>query len=542
MSTLKNNFTKTNNPLSIRIKNENGSTKEATLEAVFVPAAAKVVSNDYRLGTAKIDNVENAVGDKITVTAVYNTPHATWQSAEIQNHSKAVTFDGWYENGVCLSQDETMSYTITQPTTLEARFSRKFEITADNTGKIRGYYRMAPPFAKKTGLNKFLCITGDFAPSINTSSGSFLHAALQYNQVPEGFSSTYAATDSVFSDAGSIIYVTGTKVNTNAVAAQTKVASNIVAEAQGVSTASLFSKASANLSPWLTTANVPGYYCLYLLDGVTMQWTSTTSNATYDYQKGEQAYVSKDHLDTANNRDCGNFDIQPVDLEHIDTNYFGAYPSDEMAFDGGYWTSMYTSFPYECYDEDGVEAWVVNGSTEYDGNILVTIERLESGIVPAATPVLLKCRGLSPKENRLIPLLPDDSRLDEAKKAVEGNLLKGDYGLWTKSDYTGRNKYNDATMRVFSINNNGELGFYRLADKNADLIPNRAYLDLTALSGANKAPAAVRITFDTAGIDNVTITDDADTTDIYYNLQGIRVEKPVPGNLYIRNGKKFIAR
>lgn len=43
-----------------------------------------------------------------------------------------------------------------------------------------------------------------------------------------------------------------------------------------------------------------------------------------------------------------------------------------------------------------------------------------------------------------------------------------------------------------------------------------------------------------AGIGDVPIADDSDDDSTIYNLQGIRVSAPVPGNIYIRNRKKFI--
>ncbi len=535
----KNTFTKTDNPLSVRINiSEKGESKapESILEAQFVPTTVSVSSNNYSLGSASIDKVENSVGDQVTVKAVFNTPHATWQDAEVQNHSKSVTFEGWFdENGSCLSEDENYTFAVEKQGVIEARYSREFVFNGAKGAAVKGYYRMQPAFRRKTEGNKFLCVTGNFSPKYSMINGSYLNGVMQYNQVPYSFSKTYSLTDSVFADAGSIIYVTGEMESADATVAYTKVVSNIVAEAQGVTTTTILSSVSKNISPWLVTSNTQGFYMLYLIEGVTLQWTSSNN---------EQVYVSKDHLDESNLRDCGDFDVQPVDLEHIDTNYFGAYASEDMAFDGGYWTSMYTSFPYECYEADGVEAYVVNGSvTDDEGVTRVTVELLEGGIVPAATPVLLKCRGILPVENRLIPLLPDDSRLAEAEAACEGNLLGGDYGLWTSSDYKGRPKYDDGTMRVFSVGSDGELGFYRLAaadDGSArELVPNRAYLDLSKLSAGQSAPAAVRIAFGTAGIGNVAVEESAAAPAEYYNLQGMRVHTPVAGNIYIeRRGKQ----
>lgn len=533
-------FDSTDNPLHINVKSSSTSEIKSTIEAVFVPAVLTVVSSDYTIGHVKISKAENVIGDIVTLTAAFNTPHSTWQEGPECKHSQSVAFDGWYDGkGNLISEELTVEYTVKEEETLVARFFRKEYVLSAYNDEIKGYFRMIPAFSRGREDNNFLCVTGNFNPTINTSSGTSLTASMQFNQVPYKHSKTYAATDSVFSNAGSIIYLTGTLVpgKQETIESYVKVASNIVAEAQGVSTTQILESAGKNLSPWLATSNTPGFYMLYLMNSITLQ--RTTSG-------GEEVYVSTDHLDQWNNRDCGDFDIQPVDIEHIDTNYFGAIPSESMEFDGGYWTSMYTSFPYECYEEDGVEAWVINGKIEKDGAVVVTPQRLESGIVTPATPVLLKCKGLKPKENRLIPLLPDDERLADAAVATEGNLLSGDYGLWTANDYTGRTKFDAANMRVFSISN-GELGFYKLAaNENGvakELVPNRAYLDMSKLNTTISEPVAVRLDFGSSGIGEIeSVAPMRPQDNIIYDLSGRRVVNPQPGSVYIRNGRKFVMK
>lgn len=54
--------------------------------------------------------------------------------------------------------------------------------------------------------------------------------------------------------------------------------------------------------------------------------------------------------------------------------------------------------------------------------------------------------------------------------------------------------------------------------------------------GDKNAPCEFRS--ESAGVEDVTI--DADTTQPYFNLQGIKVDNPKVGNIYIHNGKKII--
>lgn len=100
-------------------------------------------------------------------------------------------------------------------------------------------------------------------------------------------------------------------------------------------------------------------------------------------------------------------------------------------------------------------------------------------------------------------------------------------------------------MRVFS-NKDGELGFYTLAPKTdgsqQELIPNRAYLDLTLIPADAASKPAFRIRYDQGaanGIEEIGPDADIYAPEEYYTLQGIKVTNPEPGNIYIvRQGSK----
>lgn len=80
-----------------------------------------------------------------------------------------------------------------------------------------------------------------------------------------------------------------------------------------------------------------------------------------------RAWVSTDKPGDVMQLVNGDLEIQPVDIEHIDKYYFGAMPDETMKAEGGYWTSMYTAFPYECYEPDGVEAYVAESEELQNG-------------------------------------------------------------------------------------------------------------------------------------------------------------------------------
>lgn len=528
----------TSNPLKVTVtatSTKPSSPTSQSYTATFEPSTLLAKSAQPSLGLVSIDKPINTVGDVVTLKAKFAKQPIGGNEFGDTHTPKYVQFDGWYnEAGEKLSDQMTITYTVQKVETIEARFSRKFTLKTDENGNFYGYYRLETPFS--TSGRYFLCLTGGFTVKTSTSDRT-LYGAIEFNQQP---GAAYAASDAVFADAGCIFYVSG-KADMNQIhntSDRTTIGSNMVGEAQGTSTKDL-----TGYEFLLKTASTPGYYIL--------TYSSLSLQLTY-YKR---LWVTTDKPSNYSYKDAGDLQPLPVDIEHIEDNYFGAYPDASMEYDGGYWTSMYTSFPYECYEPDGVEAYVVSHVAGFEGQNIAVIRRLESGIVPAATPVLLKCKGLTPRENRLIPLMPDDPRLAAAASEIgENNILTGEYGLFKKAGTvenpsseaqrgSGRATYDANTMRVFSVNGEGAIGFYKLA-ANADasaqtLTPNRAYLDLTKLPAEAQAISSFRIMNDHSGLENITVSEETDAAVEYFTLDGIKVAEPVHGNIYIvRQGSK----
>lgn len=517
----------TENPHKVTVRatsTSQGSPTQQSFTAKFERSCLLVKSSNTALGTVSVDKNINAVGDVVKMTATFVKQDKGSNEFGDTHAGRLLKFEGWFnEAGEKLSDQMTFSYTVKGEETIEARFSREFTIKTDENGNIYGYYRLETPFS--TAGSYFLCMTGSFSVSISTDK-RYLYGAVEFNQVP---GAAYAQSDAVFADAGSVFYVTGKADmgKLHSTASRTQIASNLKAEAQGTSTSNLTGGQALSLK----TAETAGYYIL------------TSSSLSIQLTYGKRLWVTTDKPANISYKYAGDFEILPVDIDHIDNNYFGAMADQSMEFEGGYWTSMYTSFPYECYAPDGVEAYVVNATADDNGKMIAVIERLESGIVPAATPVLLKCKGLSPKENRLLPLMPDDARLADAEAAVQNNLLTGEYGLWTSVDSstnngTGRKTYDEASMKVFSVNSAGELGFYKLSP-NADgtkreLVPNRAYLDLNKLPAEARKAGSFKVAFaDISGIESVRDEVETEAPAEYFTLEGIKVANPEKGRIYI---------
>ena len=130
---------------------------------------------------------------------------------------------------------------------------------------------------------------------------------------------------------------------------------------------------------------------------------------------------------------------------HFDENYFGAAPSSKTKQDGKYYTTMYTSFPYEC--RDGVRAYIVDKIMP-DGK--AHLLEVPDGTIHSYTPVILECNSTVAKENRLMPLL------EEPLPVTTYNLLKGEICLDDETEEANyRTAFDPSTMRVLS--NNGAM-------------------------------------------------------------------------------------
>lgn len=169
--------------------------------------------------------------------------------------------------------------------------------------------------------------------------------------------------------------------------------------------------------------------------------------------------------------------------------------------------------PYAAAIPAGVDAWALT----YSGGDNVTATKINTGTIPANTPVLLNGSGSKDFTGSSVAIDADATNVSGALTGVfeQGYVPKDSYVLQNKS---------------------GVLAFYKVAAENSVTIkPFRAYL--TASAGAR-----LYIDFDdeeTTGITN----NKCETTsnNRYFDLQGREVAQPTTG-LYIVNGKKVLVK
>ncbi len=130
-----------------------------------------------------------------------------------------------------------------------------------------------------------------------------------------------------------------------------------------------------------------------------------------------------------------------------------------------------------------------------------------------------------------------------------GNLLRGQVGEGTvyRSVYSGYSGTDDNAANVknkyryiFAKKKEGDanIGFYKLTADHT-LGAHKAYLE----TSGDVAPAGARVAliFDDGTITGITDLKHVVNDGIFYNMNGMRVERPAKG-LFIRNGKKFIVK
>lgn len=528
--------------ISSSIKDENATNiPTKTYYAIFDrESAVSVKAEPVDLGLPSMSAYENSIGDEITLhgtaaNELYDWAGFTRKYGKVPN--KYIRFVRWKNSaGETVSTDKDYTFTITEEN--KGVYTAEYEVVPSIDGP--GYYRVW------TGADAMVRVAGKVALRLSSSNVCVLtDVGLVCN--PYGsYESVGSGTNNVYNDPSGIIYISGNAGATTVYESDKNVISDATLSGQGVNSKEFFPNNTINIQ-WHSN---PGYYKL-VSSGASLKHLF---NSNVAYNTGYGTIVASSNQDGPENQ----FEVNKVCRETMDRDryWFGACPDESMSFDGGYWESMYTAFPYELVEEDGHEAYIVSGYRVENDVTVLSLRKIGNGIVPANTAVLIKCQapadlteylkgnGLTP-QNRLIPIEPGDSRIDAS--VADGNLLKGVIQLNTvdipaktevTNDYAddGYTRFDGAGMRVFGVNGEGTVGFYKL-EENAVMKSNRVYLDMTLLNAEAKAASRMRMevdAFDQSGIAGPGIADGTEVETEYYTIQGFRVDHPVEGQLYIQ--------
>lgn len=452
----------TSNPYAASLSS-NSTTEDSPASTKFIAkfgqALVTVSSSNTSWGSAAISILENKVGDQITLTAKPTNP-TIW----------GTFFTGWSKEGSDEIISKEKSYTFT--------------ITDENKGKYIANFKQNPAEANHGGYyrivrgGRYLWMTGDgYVRAVKKNSDGtiadgfngyiFLHSIT----CPET-TTTLVSSDVTYNYEtypGTVLYFEDLSEKNNL--------GDVNFKSQGLSMKD-FVKASGfdiavggSYSSLSQKAKFAAAGAAYLKDG-----------DNYGGRVGKTVIICGGDSDN-------DFYLYPITEETVDDSYFGVKPNtDNTVTENGetrYYTTLKTSFPYKCYEKDGVKAYIVDKLNETTG----VAHLQEISEVPANTAVILSCKSTKAKENRLIPLLTTPTTDVSSNKllgVIDVKHIDSNGNLKAESEW--RTPFNGETMRVLKVTD-GKLTMvntYADAKGNAYtyLATNTAYLPVSSSTPA----------------------------------------------------------
>ena len=499
------------------------------LYAFFKERPPVIVSvNNPLYGTVSLTGTNQEGGSVTVTTKKYLNSALKNNNYSLDKAAKEIRFKGWYIGEECVSTNMSYTFKVSGKTDIEARY-----VWDKSIKSYDGFYRVYNYYAtESTNENDVMSIIGGYGSEFTRTRNTkgvieLLYPASERFHNPATIIRISGDSKSDYTDCSDFEY-------------EKTVLKNAKIGAQGTSSDVVMGGYKFEMR----MASQPGYY-KFVYSNLNLRQANGYHNheRPWETTHNQKLYYELSADDAGKPQDIMSyFELEPIDKEHIDEFYFGAKPSKDMEYDDAYWTSMYTAFAYEC--RDGVEAYYISEiDDEFTNERIAVLKRIEDDIVPAYTPVLLKCTSKSedPKNNRLLPLT-DDHGGSADEPAFADNMLKGEFQLAMEANNPGYTKFEGSKMRVFSVGSNGVVGFYKL-EEGTTLAANRAWLDISELTAdALSKPIVIRM--DYSGVEDVIVEEStADDPDApMYNMMGQRIVNPAPGQIYIQNGRKYIAR
>lgn len=485
--------------------NDQNNRTSFTYYAVFKEQTGlvKVYTSDANRGSVTIDNLENAIGDDVTLTALPDV-------------ANGVIFLGWSKGSASdtyVSTDNPYTFTVSDAT--KGNYYAMF-----SAPKEQVYCRMQNA---KTG--RFLSIYG------NQRAGN--HQGTMNNQnFNDGF---------VFTSGLKLIDPADAQGNPTTVFYR-EGHDDGIGHTSGVNLTSQGTSYIPNLVtnsyPITVTQVGAGIYKIYTTISVNDSG-NTINLSSYLCDEGGDWAVMK--TDSEGNPITENEDVWYVYIldENTTTGAFGANTKAKFTDgEGHYYTTMFTTFPYQLLD--GVKAYYLPADIEHYDEELNSVKfvEIEGNVVHENTAVILECTATQNEagvatevNNRLLPLP------GTAGTVVPSNLLTG------YASTNGSTVENVDGMYVLSKIGD-KLGFFK--SSKSSMTPNKAYLDLSHFSDeVNEIARRTTISFGDEEENTPTVITNVkkelDEDAPIYDLMGRRVKNAVKG-IYIQNGKKFIKK
>ena len=226
------------------------------------------------------------------------------------------------------------------------------------------------------------------------------------------------------------------------------------------------------------------------------------------------------------------WEILELSTSTLSQQYFGLAPNEALKKGDKYYTTLYTTFPYQL--QSGTAYYVNHESIvpygdESEGKFRVVCQEVANGKVPANQAVIIECEGLYPEDNKIVPLPQSESNT-----TLDGNFLRGNIAFKDGA------KSGNGKIYVLSVGQKTGLGFYKLKSE-TPVTDNKAYTTLTdeQQNFAKKATFSIG-DYTTSIQEDIVLAENVAGKEIF-DLQGRRVNNPKQG-IYIVNGKKYIIK
>lgn len=456
---------------------------------------ARVKTGQESIGSADILEETLTPGNEITLVA------SNINGSEFQGWA----FDHWELNGVNVSTEKTIKVTV--PTT-------------QNTLTYIAHFRKADTeyycFIRNKSTGRYLKLSDkkDYTKPTNTNNpvGSF-----------NGSFTLVSEKAKAITDPGCVFTISGTSDN--------NMVKKVTLISQGVAVGFLPGSQIIN-------DNTNGLTISPASDGA--YYISANYHVS---QSGYDADIPIYFRDNSGTPDisgarstASEWEILELSRASLSQNFFGLAPNSALVKDGKYYTTLYTTFPYEL--QSG-RAYYVNHESivpygdENEGKFRVVCQEITNKKVPANQAVIIECDGLSPENNKILPL-SQSAEVD----IIQENFLRGHITFRDKI------KTGDGNIYVISVGQASGLGFYKLKT-GVQMPDNKAYSTLNEEQQNFAKNVSFFIGDDevfgiTTAINQVALPEDVAGQAIY-DLQGRRVLNPSNG-IYIVNGKKFVVK
>ncbi len=465
--------------------------KEFNYKAIFREAGSltvKVADENKTVGSAYVKEESYEEGDEVTLVAT------NAGGSELSGWA----FDYWELNGQKVSESEEFKVTV----------------PAENVTYIAHFIKASDEYyclIRNKGTGRYLKLSkviDNYSVTINEQNKTFTS---NFNDALTLVSGD-AATPPI-SDPGCVFIVSGFESGTNGVKNTTLISQAIPfgnAKGSRIITRPI---AFNPVSSGVFTISTP-----YKYKNEDYECYFRDNNGTFDV-----------HPDLAGNN--SQWEIITLNNASIGSKYFGLTPNSRMKKEGKYYTTFYTTFPYQLKGE-GMKAYYVDDESvqEKNGSYVVECKEIEGDIVPGWFPVIIECNGTTADANKILPLMPTSTK-PESLVGVTNHLMG--YIKVQDGEKTGNGR-----MFVLSVGEKSGLGLYKLKQGTA-MADNKVYVELTEEGVANAKNVTFSFSAPTA-IKEVVMPDDNTSRDIY-DLQGRRVSNPSNG-IYIVNGKKIVVK